>query len=159
MTIIPCRGRLQVAAAQPAQQALVIVTVTPFRADRFTASIDDRIICKSRTPLLSAARVLLARGHSADAILVMRWSEQDHDALRAPLGLAAQLTVNDSKAPRFAKLRPTAGAGAVFKCGQHPPCLNASCPTRRAKKRARHGARYRLQAKVRGVHPHRRAQP
>jgi hypothetical protein len=92
-------------------QALVIV-VSPV-ADRpgvFEASVDGRVLCISRTPFFAAARKLITEGYDAATAVVMRHSGSDTDCLRAPLGMAAKLTVEDScSTPDFRRWKPFQG--------------------------------------------------
>lgn len=62
-----------------------------------------RDLCSTRTPLLSATRVLLQEGHDpASTVFTTRKGETSW-SLKAPLGVAAKLTVreNDSAGPTF----------------------------------------------------------
>jgi hypothetical protein len=61
----------------------------------------------TRTPLLSAARALLARGADpSDAIEMVRCGSDRVD-MRAPIGVAAQLTVKEGGGPpRFVPYKP-----------------------------------------------------
>ncbi len=62
-----------------------------------------RDLCFSRTPLLSAARVLLQEGHDPASTVFMTREGEASWSLKAPLGVAAKLTVreNDSAGPIF----------------------------------------------------------
>ena len=80
-----------------------IIAVSPhMRADgakhpnKFEARLADAVLCISEQPLLDAARALLARGiaHRDDTI-VMRHAGSDVDALRARVGGAAGLAIED----------------------------------------------------------------
>jgi hypothetical protein len=57
---------------------------------------DDRVLCVSRTPFFDAARTLVAAGYSPDTILILRHVGSDTDSLRARLGTAASLTVEET---------------------------------------------------------------
>src|SRR5262245_31939175 len=67
-----------------------------------------RIVKSSYQPFLDAARRLLRSGVTADAILVMRHAGQPTDSLRAPIGDAGRLTVDERQrsGPRFSRWQP-----------------------------------------------------
>jgi hypothetical protein len=73
----------------------------------YDARIGDRLICTSRQPLLAAARVLVGEGVDPSAVLEMKRPGSSHVALRAPVGVAARLTVDESR-PRFVPWKPFA---------------------------------------------------
>jgi hypothetical protein len=84
----------------------LIITVAPVagRPSLYAADLLHAPICASHEPLLAAARQLLADGWPPDAILVMRHAGSRHDALRARLDVAAELTVTETASdgrPRF----------------------------------------------------------
>ena len=66
-------------------------------AGLFEAHLDDRLLCTSRQPFVTAARVLVSEGHDPDSTLVMRHAGSNVDALSAKLGVAARLTVNEAR--------------------------------------------------------------
>lgn len=73
---------------------------------QWQAWLDDELLCTAREPLLSAARVLLARGASPDETLTMRHRDADHVSLISTVGKAAKLAVTDKDGPpRFTKFR------------------------------------------------------
>jgi hypothetical protein len=59
----------------------------------YDAFVDGEKICRSRTPLFTAARVLLARGVPPETSLEM-WRTATW-AMRAPIWAAAKLTVKE----------------------------------------------------------------
>jgi hypothetical protein len=63
---------------------------------RFQAVFAGEVLCASRTPLLTAARVLRRRGISDDTPLVMRHEGSAVIAMRTTVGVAAGLRVVDS---------------------------------------------------------------
>jgi hypothetical protein len=72
---------------------------------------EDRILCSSKMPFLDAARVLLNDGIATpDDILVMRHAGSDVNALSAPAGVAAKLTIEEReiscRPPRFVRWKP-----------------------------------------------------
>lgn len=79
------------------------IHVQPTGPGRYSARLGDRLLCESRTPFLSAARVLLQEGVAEETILTMTHRGSSVASLRAPLGVAAGLRVveNDRTGPRF----------------------------------------------------------
>ena len=77
----------------------------------YEASVNGEVLCRSRTPLHSAARVLASRGVGRDTELRMVRFGSDTILVRARLGDAADLTVLESGpgGPRFGKYRPFGG--------------------------------------------------
>lgn len=57
----------------------------------------------SSEPFLAMARVLLAAGCDPNTIIISRRLGSDFDCLRAKLGFAATLTVDEHREPRFGK--------------------------------------------------------
>jgi hypothetical protein len=82
---------------------IIIVAPVATRPGYFTARCDGRLLCRSKQPLLAAARELIASGYPADAVVVMRHAGSETEALRSTVGAAARLTVaeGDRGAPRF----------------------------------------------------------
>ena len=82
----------------------------------FEARLAGAVLCISETPLLDGARALLARGIAQpDDTIVMRHAGSDVDALRARVGVAADLAISDPAGGRrialrrweeFARVRP-----------------------------------------------------
>lgn len=60
----------------------------------------------SRQPLLDAARFLMALGCVGDAVIAMRREGRLEDDIRAPLQVAARLTVDEANGTVFAKWKP-----------------------------------------------------
>jgi hypothetical protein len=70
----------------------------------------DAVLCVSETPLLSSARALLAAGMAGpDDTIVMRHAGSDFDALRARVGAAAGLTIEDTPSGGGPRLRQYRG--------------------------------------------------
>jgi hypothetical protein len=67
---------------------------------------NEVLVKNSRQPFLDAARVLMEKGYDPNALLVMKHLGSDTIALRAPLGKAARLTIEEGPhGPRFVGLR------------------------------------------------------
>lgn len=89
---------------------VIIVERAPRRdgwaaGDRYAASLegDTRPLVISRAPFLAAARVLRDRGVNPGTRLVMRWRGSTVDSLSAPLGVAAELAVDEGPPMRFVR--------------------------------------------------------
>jgi hypothetical protein len=78
------------------------------RCGLFTGTLanGDVIVTRSRTPFLDAARILLAEGLDPSTILQMVHKHTGTPSLRGPIGVAAKLTVDEIKSPRFRPYRP-----------------------------------------------------
>jgi len=78
------------------------------QADVFRAFQGEIVLAVSRTPFLDSARKLLELGHDPEEILVMRHQGSETVCLRARIGVAAKLIVNQD-GPRFARWRDITG--------------------------------------------------
>jgi hypothetical protein len=82
---------------------LTIITASPPRrapmatAVRYSMRRGRVIVTRSTTPMLDAARALLAEGMDPATQLVMRHAGAKHDAMRSTVGAATGLTVSDLK--------------------------------------------------------------
>jgi hypothetical protein len=86
----------------------LIITPALRGVGRYQAYLDsdDSVLCVSRAPFLDAARLLIATGHDADAILEMCRPGASSWDLRAPLQIAAQLDVAETPfGPKFVRRR------------------------------------------------------
>ena len=88
----------------------VVVAPTSRRTGRYVARLGERgrVLCKSSTkPFLDAARRLMDLGFAPSISLVMHHSGSDTVCLRATIGAAAALTVEDTQyGPRFRPWKP-----------------------------------------------------
>ena len=108
----------------------------------FEARLAGAPLCVSETPLLDAARALLARDIAQpDDTIVMRHVGSHVDALRARVGVAAELAVEGSAvAATWAAHRgQIASWGAP--CRRGPRVLQAGRPSAQGPLRGRVGAR------------------
>src|SRR5262249_6843783 len=72
----------------------------PGKFDAFLS--EEEIATATKTPFCCAARALIMRGWPPDTILVMRHRGSAIESLRAPIGVAARLTVREDRCgPRF----------------------------------------------------------
>jgi hypothetical protein len=97
----------------PSTTHVLIISPTPRKSGgtipgKFGARLGDRLIVEaSRTPFCDGARVLLAEGLAApNDLLVMRHAGGSCDAVKAAVGVAAGLTVDEESTPRFRKWQP-----------------------------------------------------
>ena len=67
---------------------------------------DGPLLCTSRQPFLQAARVLIALGHDPVTTLAMRHKDSKVESLRARLGVAASLSVDEHNGTRFVSWKP-----------------------------------------------------
>ena len=110
--IVASEANLALVAATRAARTQVI-TVSPYirpdgtrHSNAFEARLGGAVLCVSETPLLDAARALLARGIARpDDTIVMRHAASDVDAIRARVGVAADLTISDPRGGRRIALR------------------------------------------------------
>ena len=74
----------------------------------YEARLDGAVVCRSRTPFFSAARVLLKAGYAPDTVFTMIHEGADTVSLRSTLGSAAKLAVveNSREGPRFSRYQP-----------------------------------------------------
>jgi hypothetical protein len=87
----------------------LIVASTLRRNGRYVAHLGEKgqPLCVSTKPFLDAARRLIALGFGPGISLVMRHSGSDTVCLRATIGTAAALTVEDTQyGPRFRPWKP-----------------------------------------------------
>jgi hypothetical protein len=87
----------------------IVIMETKQRNGRFEARLDgdDRVLCVSRTPFFDAARELMANGYDPNLTLIMRHAGSDTDSLRAKLGTAASLTVEETDyGPKLRRWKP-----------------------------------------------------
>jgi len=82
---------------------IILAKETASRRGRFDAWYNgEKIVSSSRTPFLTAARVLMQRGFDPAAILDMRLGAAETPSLGGPIGKAAKLMVDEvTGAPRF----------------------------------------------------------
>jgi hypothetical protein len=92
--------------------ATIGVRFRPLGQGRFAAMFAGRELCRSRTPLLTAARVLLEEGWSPDCPLHGSHEGSPIVALRSTIGAAARLTVwePDREGISFEAWSPYAGS-------------------------------------------------
>lgn len=102
----------------PSVQLTIIVTPAAGRHGAFAARLEGNstVLVTSRAPFLASARKLIAAGYPRDAMFMMRHEGAKEFALKARLGKAAKLTIEESAhGPVFRTVRdgpPSAVAGS-----------------------------------------------
>lgn len=98
-----------------------------------------RLLCRSCEPFLNAARVLASEGHDLATVIVMRHAGSDTDCLRATIGAAASLNVEENdRPPRFRpwKARPSGALPSRIGANDNPlatlPASLSTAVSRRA---------------------------
>jgi hypothetical protein len=87
----------------------IIVTPAPHYPWCYEARLDghDYVLCVSRTPFFDAARKLIAQGYDPGITLILRHAGSDTESLRARLGTAASLTVEETGyGPQLRRWKP-----------------------------------------------------
>jgi hypothetical protein len=99
--------------------ATIVIVVAPCEGGSgFSAHLESSgqlLVRSSRQPFLDAARELIAQGHDPSLTLIMRHHGSDVPALRASIGGASRLTVDEdrTRAPRIKRWKPFyVGAGS-----------------------------------------------
>ena len=99
---------------------------------RYAAYLGDTLVCISKTPLLSAARVLLSEGATAETPITMRHHGAAYPSLTSTVGKAALLAVRETETegPLFVTYRSSLDSlsstrridqGRAFDVGGHLP--------------------------------------
>lgn len=91
------------------QSLTVIITPAPCGTGRYEACLDgdDHVLSVSQTPFFDAARKLISQGYDPDTTLILRHAGSETDSLRAELGTAASLTVEETAyGPRVRRWKP-----------------------------------------------------
>jgi hypothetical protein len=70
---------------------------------KWTARLNDRVLCVSAWPFVMSARLLLAEGYPADTLVEMWRPNTDEWALRGRLGAVAATVIDGETARRSAK--------------------------------------------------------
>lgn len=108
------------------------IIISPVGRGRFDAHLEGGalLVAASHQPFLDGCRALLAAGVDPSTIAIMRHAGSATDALRATVGVAAGLTVEDDRfgRPRFVRWRGPQCDGAA------PPMRFSASP--RARQRA-----------------------
>jgi hypothetical protein len=99
----------------------------PGRFDARLLGFEQFLVESTRTSFCDAARILLAAGLAHAVDLLVTWhAGSEHVALKAAVGVAARLTVDEASTPRFARWRgrphPRSRRGPVpwhrLRCGE-----------------------------------------
>ena len=87
---------------RPAAPLRIVIEPTA-SGRKWIARLGKRVICRCASPFITSARVLLAEGHQADAVIEMRRPNADEFALRGRLGAVAATLIDGETAKRAAK--------------------------------------------------------
>jgi hypothetical protein len=102
------------------------------RGYRYAARLNGRLLCISRTPFLSAARVLLDEGVDPETVLTSTREGSDTVSLRSTLGEAAKWTVleNERHGPKRVRYSPPPARRAlqVHGCGPRTAFMASGVP-------------------------------
>jgi hypothetical protein len=87
---------------RPAARLRIVIEPTT-SGRKWIASLDDRVLCVTAWPFVKSARLLLAEGYRADAMVEMWRPNTDEFALRGHLGTVAAAVIDGETASRCAK--------------------------------------------------------
>jgi hypothetical protein len=93
----------------PPESLTITVATDPRHPWRHLARLnsDERPLCSSRTPFFDAARKLIALGYDPDTTLILCHEGSTTECLKARLGTAAALSVEETGyGPRFRRWKP-----------------------------------------------------
>jgi hypothetical protein len=112
-TTLPADPKRPFSATPHTPETPIHITVSPAGGERFHARAQERHLCTSRTPFLSAARVLMKEGVDPDTPITLGHDGSATVSLRSTIGQAARLTVEESdrSGPRFVPYHPFQRAG------------------------------------------------
>jgi hypothetical protein len=97
------RAVAQVPAGNVTAAPLEIVIERTAGGRKWTARLDDRVLCVTAWPFVKPARLLLAEGYPADTVIEM-WRPNTREwALRGRLGAVAATVIDGETAWRAAK--------------------------------------------------------
>jgi hypothetical protein len=87
---------------QNAPPLRIVIEPTESRR-KWSARLDDRVLCVRAWPFVRSARLLSTEGHPADAVIEMWRPNTDEWALRGRLGAVAATVIDGETASRRAK--------------------------------------------------------
>jgi hypothetical protein len=93
------------ALTQHAAAPLRIVIVPTASRKKWTARLNDRVLCVSAWPFVMSARLLLAEGYPADTMVELWRPNTDEWALRGRLAAVAATVIDGESNERCAKNR------------------------------------------------------
>ncbi len=84
------------------------ITIRPLGRGRFAASVGQRLLCKSKTPFFTAARILQAEGLPDDTPITMTHEGSSIVSMRSTVGEATRWIVveTDTQGPTLKPYRP-----------------------------------------------------
>jgi hypothetical protein len=108
----------------------IVITPTP-SGRKWRASLDGETLCVSASPLVTSARLLIAKGIDPNRAIEMWHQHADAWALRGQLGAVAATLIDGEKATRPAKngsLIRIPGMAATGDRNRPPQALAGSAP-------------------------------
>ncbi len=104
---------------------MIVITAYSDGRGTYQVSINGRELGAFRTPLFSAARLLLEEGHSPDEPIGLLHQGRDTISMRSTIGAAASMSVaEDDGGTRFVPYRP----GPAARCPASPPATARQQP-------------------------------
>jgi hypothetical protein len=84
------------------------ITIRPLGRGRFAASLGQRLLCESKTPFFTSARILQAEGVPDDTPITMTHEGSSVIAMWSTIGEAAGKVVHETEkeGPKFKRYRP-----------------------------------------------------
>jgi hypothetical protein len=84
------------------------ITIRPLGRGRFAASVGQRLLCESKTPFFTSARILQAEGIPDNTPITMTHEGSSVVALRSTIGEAASKIVHETETagPKLKRYRP-----------------------------------------------------
>jgi hypothetical protein len=96
------------------------IVIEPTASGRkWIARLGDRVLCRCTSPFITSARLLLAEGHPADAVIEMWRPNTDAWALRGHLDSVAATIIDGETASRLRQER-LAGSRSLEEQSQRP---------------------------------------
>jgi hypothetical protein len=99
--------RALIAPKRSAAQPVIIITIVGRRRGLYESYLGTcQLAAGTRQPFLDGCRALLAMGFHPGATALMKRLGSDAVSLRATIGAAAKLTVDETNGTRFARWKP-----------------------------------------------------
>jgi hypothetical protein len=97
-------GQKRRSKLSPPTSAPLLIVIEPTPSGRkWTSRLHDRVLCVTASPFVKSARLLLAEGYSAGAVIEMWRPNTDELALRGRLGAVAATIIDGETTSRCAK--------------------------------------------------------
>jgi hypothetical protein len=98
------------------------ITIRPLGRGRFAASVGQRLLCESKTPFFTSARILQAEGVPDDTPITMTHDGSSVVAMRSTVTKAASKVVHetDKEGPKLKRYRPMSNQVSRQRVRQEP---------------------------------------